>query len=225
MPTLDSNSTPANLGRTNATALHRRAGRALGNHLAGNDSRQVLPPYKIGQLYISSVQSDGTCSCFVGTNPGSGTPVPSIPVLTDYAPEAGATVWGLKVGTGWFIIGRVYSSTANAPGGTNNPGWYDGWVNIGAASAPAFANGWANVGGANVVARFRRMASGLLLIQGAISGGGGGTTAFTLPAGYRPSGTLIFAASGGTITVTSAGLVQPSASPMHLEGIDYYTDQ
>lgn len=64
------------------------------------------------------------------------------------------------------------------------------WHEVGASGEPAFENSWANYGGAFTVVAFRKLSSGLVVVKG-LTTGGGGTLVFTLPSGYRPAETLI----------------------------------
>ena len=65
---------------------------------------------------------------------------------------------------------------------------------------PTLLNGWVNFLAGNQSARYRRLSSGLVVIEGVIKSGNqlDGTPLFTLPAGFRPSGDILFAASSGS---------------------------
>jgi hypothetical protein len=77
----------------------------------------------------------------------------------------------------------------------------DTWHTVGAAGEPAFGSGYSNVAG-NQVAQFRKDSLGRVLLRGYINTVAAGGLAFTLPAGYRPPGTVRFVANsqnaGGT---------------------------
>lgn len=60
------------------------------------------------------------------------------------------------------------------------------WHYVGGSGEPAFQNGWVNYGAPYGGARFRKLASGLVVLDGLISTGTIGAAAFTLPVGYRP---------------------------------------
>jgi hypothetical protein len=85
-------------------------------------------------------------------------------------------------------------------------------VNVGGSGAPPFTNAWVNLAGF-APAAFWKDANGIVTIEGLIATGTLGTTAFTLPPGYRPDRSRAFPAYSnatlGLVLVTSAGLVQP----------------
>ena len=74
-------------------------------------------------------------------------------------------------------------------------------------------NSWVQVGGTEQVAGYWKDPSGFVHLRGQISDGASGTTAFTLPTGYRPSKTVRFVVNAGTapayVSITSAGVVAP----------------
>ncbi len=87
------------------------------------------------------------------------------------------------------------------------------WTVVGAAGAPAFTNSWVNAGGSDAVAAFRQMSDGTTQIKGSIKTGTITTSAFTLPAGYRPSELKRFAVASsgafGVLLVNTDGTVVP----------------
>lgn len=95
------------------------------------------------------------------------------------------------------------------------------WHYVGSGgSAPAFNSTWANVSFAPKLA-FRKRETGVLDIQGTVSGGTS-TTVFTLPAGYRPSNNAGANVSGYMIghgrvsvlvAVLTTGVVAVEADP------------
>ena len=91
------------------------------------------------------------------------------------------------------------------------------WHYVGEAGEPAFENSWGNLSGDTAMA-FRIRESGVVDLQGAVTGGSPGVV-FTLPAGYRPSqDTSVLAAdtSGpnvvGIAVILQNGSVIPSGS-------------
>lgn len=88
------------------------------------------------------------------------------------------------------------------------------WINVlpPGAGDGRFQGTWVNFGGIEPVAKFR-VDDGWVELGGAIKSGVLGTTAFTLPVGYRPPFAKRFAVNSagayGMVYVTSAGLVQP----------------
>ena len=79
-----------------------------------------------------------------------------------------------------------------------------------------FSNGWSDYGSGYTPAAFWKDPFGVVHIQGFITGGSVGATAFTLPVAYRPSTTHIFSglSSGpdtvAQIEVTTSGQVCPA---------------
>lgn len=88
-------------------------------------------------------------------------------------------------------------------------------------------NAWANYGGAFPVAKATKTSDGMVMLNGLIKSGGLGTTAFTLPPGWRPRRNIIYtgvaADAFARIDVTLEGYVLPvaggAASWMALDGI------
>ena len=111
------------------------------------------------------------------------------------------TDWLLRA---WNVIGQV-----------------EEWHEIGDTNEPAFENSWANAGGAYEPAAFYKDPFGRVHLKGRIGTGTAATTAFTLPTGYRPNGTI----QCGSIVITAAGLVQPVATPDHLEDVSFRAEQ
>ena len=109
------------------------------------------------------------------------------------------------------------------------PGMQTQWA------SPALVNSWANAGGAEPLAGYMKDALGFVHLRGNLTTGVIPATMFTLPAGFRPTGTLNFAplstAGGPTATtswvqITSAGVVTPvagGANSVALDGITFAT--
>jgi len=92
------------------------------------------------------------------------------------------------------------------------------WHEVGATSEPAFTNSWVNLGGGSATAAFKKDVGGNVHIKGLVKSGvvGAGTPIFTLPAGYRPGATLIFAVvtnpnTIGVVNVLTTGAVEVAA--------------
>lgn len=87
----------------------------------------------------------------------------------------------------------------------------DIWHEVGAAGEPAFANSWVNYGEPFNTAAYMKDAMGFVHIKGLIKNGTIGASAFTLPAGYRPSKAYMFASVAndldrpGRVQVDNAG--------------------
>jgi hypothetical protein len=103
----------------------------------------------------------------------------------------------------------------------------EGWHEIGAPGEPAFENGWVNFGPADATAGFYRDARGIVHLKGTIKNGTV-ATAFTLPPGYRPAVTHLFASAGSGVSPYvavdadgSVRLVPPVQSYASLEPIEF----
>lgn len=103
---------------------------------------------------------------------------------------------------------------------------------------PTFSDSWSNYGGGFVPARYRKLSTGLVLVEGLVkrpTTPGANSVAFTLPAGYRPNAQLMFAvqSTGGTTRwdVATDGRVMyvgdgpGSASTYSSLSIQFYADQ
>lgn len=77
-------------------------------------------------------------------------------------------------------------------------------------NTPSLSNSWVNYGGAFQDVRYRKDSSGVVHVQGLVKSGTAATV-FTLPAGYRPDESLVFATWGGSsayrLNVASTGEV------------------
>lgn len=87
---------------------------------------------------------------------------------------------------------------------------------VGANGEPAFAGAWVNFASAtDAVASFYKDPFGRVFIRGTVKSGAIGSAIFTLPGGYRPQYTEIFAVVSngafGICTITSAGVVTATA--------------
>lgn len=85
---------------------------------------------------------------------------------------------------------------------------------VGTTGNPPFENSWANYGGGFSSVGFWKDSFGVVHLQGTFTGGAAGTTAFTLPAGYRPAENLFMpVATGATASlfmyILTTGEVQP----------------
>ena len=94
-------------------------------------------------------------------------------------------------------------------------------------AAPTLTNSWVSYG-AGWAPNYRlNSRSGNVELTGRINSGTVDLAAFTLPAGYRPSATKLFAVAGGKIIVTSAGLVIPTGlagADVALDGVTFYAE-
>ncbi len=109
--------------------------------------------------------------------------------------------------------------------------WKD-WVLIpadfGIKSVTSFSNSWVNYGGNYEDAKYKKIGK-VVYLQGLIKNGTSGKTAFTLPSGYRPAYTKIFAsvcpAGFAEVRVDSSGNVIPYCDAANgyvcLDGINF----
>jgi hypothetical protein len=86
---------------------------------------------------------------------------------------------------------------------------------VGTAGQPSFQNGWSNFSASFSKAGFFKDHQEVVHLKGSIDGGVGGTIAFTLPQGYRPSENLFLPMAGGgpqaaNLIVNSNGTVEPT---------------
>jgi S-layer homology domain len=77
---------------------------------------------------------------------------------------------------------------------------------VGDTGEPPFENGWTNFGGGRTTAGFYIDSQNVVHLKGSITGGASGTTAFTLPPGYRPAATLLLPVSSGSFVIVVATL-------------------
>jgi hypothetical protein len=108
------------------------------------------------------------------------------------------------------VLGRVVDETVTSPGPfvTGDSGWH----NVGDPGEPAFQNGWVNFAFDWQGARFRKLTTNVIEVQGLVRSGTINVPIFTLPVGYRPGNSLIWAtmanAVGARIDVYPTGVVQ-----------------
>lgn len=92
--------------------------------------------------------------------------------------------------------GPVGAAGVAGPTGGNATVPMDPWHTVGGATEPPFANvGFSNIVG-NQAAQFRKDPLGKVLLRGYINTPAAGGSAFTLPNGYKPPGTVRFSANG-----------------------------
>jgi hypothetical protein len=103
---------------------------------------------------------------------------------------------------------------------------------VGTTGEPAFAGTWAVFDAARPP-RFRKDPLGKVRLSGILKGGTIGTTAWTLPVGYRPAASIAFSScttSGGVIgevDISAAGAVVPvvgGTTYFFLDGIEFDTE-
>ena len=133
----------------------------------------------------------------------------------DYAPDKVIIeVESLKVSVGKELIEsrkRIESGEASGRA-TSYDTDTDGWREIGGSGEPSFENGWINYGGGFNTCAFRKDSQGFVHLKGMTKSGTDDSVIFTLPAGYRPAATELFASrsnlNAGYLQVSTAGAVQ-----------------
>jgi hypothetical protein len=107
----------------------------------------------------------------------------------------------------------------------------DTWHNIGGTGEPAFTNSWSNYGSGYADGGFRKYPDGRVRLRGLVKTGTMNQSMFTLPAGYRPTRSLIFVVTSsdlfGEVRVNTDGTVIPyqgSNTWFALDGIEFDTE-
>lgn len=130
-----------------------------------------------------------------------------LPGAANIVTVAGDTAIFLSLGTGYWKC-MSYQRAAVAPYGSSIPIEATTGITV-------FTNSWGT--GALLLACWKDP-FGVVHMVGNITGGTIGAAAFTLPAGYRPTGYLLFpwqsetAAQGGDIVIETSGVVTPRGS-------------
>lgn len=125
-----------------------------------------------------------------------------------------------------YMVQRATLLTAASPlvyqrsmtgAGSWNP-WYridnNEFYNPNAWTAVTFQNSWADYGGGFQTCQYRKLGD-MVQLRGLMRLGTAGTTAFTLPAGYRPSATLIVTGGAGSRTAFNTGAASAGTAHTH----------
>jgi len=189
-----------------------------------HQSRKHLTPiFHVGQ--VQSIQSGPPPELTIIFSGGT-TGVPNISYLDSYSPQVGDYVHAIHTGkpdvpggADWLVIGTV----AQLPGG---------WQVVGAAGAPVFGTNWNNYTGSNTPPVAFRLEGADVRLQGSLTGtASANTTAFTLPTGFCPTGSIYFpfasASASAFIAIEPNGNVVPSLAAStvpRLDGITFPVD-
>lgn len=138
-------------------------------------------------------------------------------------------VTGGQNGTTWTVTRGIEGSSAAAH--LDNSLVYHVWTAAGITAAfisnvpltgaawvaPSLTNSWVNLGAPYETAGYLKDRFGFVHLKGAISTGASSTTAFTLPAGYRPGATGYYPVVTssfvfGALYIDTSGLVQPNGA-------------
>lgn len=84
----------------------------------------------------------------------------------------------------------------------------DVWHVVGNPGEPAFVNSWVNFGAPYLGVAFTKLPNGKVQVRGSIKSGTSPAVIFTLPPGYRPSASVVFAvATSGGVNVLGSVMV------------------
>lgn len=144
--------------------------------------------------------------------------------------DAGPTVAGrAHPGQYYLVSDATYKSTAPSKRSALNCGQIvqENWSSV------VFQNGWQNYGGVWATAQYYRDREGRVHLKGLIRSGTIGTTAFNLPAQYRPAQQLLFDAISnngqGRVEILTNGnvLISTVSSNVYvsLDGISFRAEQ
>lgn len=129
-------------------------------------------------------------------------------------------------------LGTLFTRTSGGSSG-GDPAWRA----VDATGQPAFQNSWANYGGVFPPAGFRKLGSGLVVLEGLIHNGTLATGVFALPVGYRPTHRLVFLVASNTsgsvavlgrVDVDTDGTVYAiygDTFAITLNGVTFYAEQ
>ena len=144
-------------------------------------------------------------------------------------PSSYGMVWTFKYSTRVMQYYYTNSGSALYFRGASGSSWL-GWQQVAAATWTAvssFSNSWANYGSGFANAAYMIDGHGTVHLRGMIKSGTVGSSAFTLPSGYRPAATTLCSTISngavGRVDVKTDGTVVPSAPSSNawvsLEGI------
>lgn len=101
--------------------------------------------------------------------------------------------------------------------GATIPAWAGDTAWTAVSGGVGFANSWVNSGGSEQDAAFFKDACGFVHLRGVVKNGTVGTTIFTLPSGYRPTGRVRF---GDPNDSAASGRVESTGTVIHDTGVN-----
>jgi hypothetical protein len=192
------------------------------NSLAVTDSRNDTDApshFDVKGLYLDFKLTTNTEGTDTDTYTGQA-------VFSPWADDSGGGVHALLFG-GNGRLEHVYGTRAGGWGAPVTINQFDAVAD----TAATLSGTWTNFGSGFRDAGYLKSQDGIVHLRGLIEDGAVPSTAFTLPAGCRPSGTCIFItkcnAGDAEIRVDSAGVVTvQSGDPnwVSLEGVSFYAD-
>jgi hypothetical protein len=192
--------------------------------------------YSDGQISVNTLKTraNGVQNLFVGDDASIGDV--NVAHILGIKSQTDANYGGIQLGADTNLF-RESADWLR----TNDNLYVDGvvrWISETWTSV-SFTNSWVDYGSYPACA-YRKDANGYVHLRGLMKSGTLGSSAFTLPTGYRPSGTLIFqgrsnvtstwgVANAGRLDITSTGTVVPHSSNCNngyvtLEGIVYLAE-
>lgn len=155
-------------------------------------------------------------------------------LVVDEAVAATATQFYVRVRNNWSAALPCYMDyvlVQNTPIPAANPAAK--FTGDTAWTYPLLSGGWTAYGSGFAPARYRKLITGEVQLQGLIKGGAAGSNIFQLPVGYRPDSSLLFAIQrnanvAGRVDIMADGQVWPQLTDpgwTSLSGIQFYADQ
>lgn len=147
--------------------------------------------------------------------------VPGTPASSPSAPNATAIQASVGSGNPYTILQAVRVDAGVAVIAANKITDVRSLANPTAANeqpwqTPTLQNGWVKYGDVFTDPAYMKDSRGFVHVRGLVKSGTVGATIFTLPAGYRPAGSVRFATDSNgayaAVTVTAAGLITSTGS-------------
>ncbi len=102
------------------------------------------------------------------------------------------------------VANAVTAQTATTATTATNLAAPEAFRLVGAAGQPTFTSSWTNYASGRTTAGFYLDKESVVHLKGSITGGASGTSAFTLPVGYRPAADLLVPLGTGSNILSNA---------------------